>query len=137
MKLLYYKKNCLEIFSTSFSNILNSRTSSFSLCWTLRSNGLKYNLKQPNVAIYQEIKQIINTATIKIKQIHFVRSASGIELVRESLVDVIVLIDGLPFPISPPDAMKLTGKEAANSYHKFSLPFIVNSTLYIISVPLK
>ena len=137
MKLLYYKKNCLEIFSTSFSNILNNRTSSFSLCWTLRSNGLKYNLKQPNVAICQEIKQIINTATIKIKQIHFLRSASGIELVRESLVDVIVLIDGLPFPISPPDAMKLTGKEAANSYHKFSLPFIVNSTLYIISVPLK
>ena len=83
----------------------------------------------------QVIKQIINTATIIIKQIPFLRSASGIELVRESLVDVIVLIEGLPLPISPPDAIELTGKEAANSYHKFSLPIIIKSTLYIINVP--
>jgi len=34
------------------------------------------------------------------------RSASGMELGNESLVDVIVLMEGLPRPISPPVAKK-------------------------------
>ena len=34
------------------------------------------------------------------------RSASGIELENESLVEVTVLIEGLPLPIKPPDAIK-------------------------------
>lgn len=42
------------------------------------------------------------------------RSASGMELENESLVEVTVLMEGLPLPIKPPDAVK---QNNVRNYH--------------------